>query len=123
MMRLDANALSQCVTNLLSNAEKYSRDERWIRLKVRRVMGFVEVVVSDKGIGIPTEDIEHILNHSFVRRKNRRFVEKAQASVLPLPKPSCKHMVELFWFALSWGMVVRLFYNFPDELLVEEGIV
>ena len=39
MMRLDANALSQCVTNLLSNAEKYSRDERWIRLKVRRVWG------------------------------------------------------------------------------------
>ena len=30
MMRLDANALSQCVTNLLSNAEKYSREKRWI---------------------------------------------------------------------------------------------
>ena len=38
------------------------------------MMGFVEVVVSDKGIGIPTEDIEHIFEH-FAQKKSRRFGE------------------------------------------------
>ena len=36
---------------LLSNAEKYSTEERWIGVKVRQVVGFVEVLVSDTGIG------------------------------------------------------------------------
>ena len=112
MMRLDANALSQCVTNLLSNAEKYSREERWIRLKVRRVMGFVEVVVSDKGIGIPTEDIEHIFEPFFRSKEKQAFVEKELGSVLRSPKRSCRLTEEPFWFAHSWVMAVHLFYNF-----------
>jgi signal transduction histidine kinase len=43
------------VSNLLSNAAKYTPAGGQIRLAARVVDGFVEIEVSDNGIGIPDE--------------------------------------------------------------------
>ena len=58
-------AVAQCVENLITNAVKYSRDERWIGIRARLVDDGkgepqVQISVSDRGIGIAPEDLPHI---------------------------------------------------------------
>ncbi|PYI89833.1 MAG: hypothetical protein DME26_00100 [Verrucomicrobia bacterium] len=50
----DGDALAQVVVNLISNAEKYSADQKEIAVTVQRNGRFVEVKVLDRGLGVPT---------------------------------------------------------------------
>ena len=49
---IDAEAAEQAIENLLSNAMKYSREDRHILVEVDRTDGFGRVRVTDRGIGI-----------------------------------------------------------------------
>ena len=54
-MQGDADALSQIVVNLLSNAEKYSNDHKEITLELARresPLPHAEVKVLDRGLGV-----------------------------------------------------------------------
>jgi signal transduction histidine kinase len=61
----DADAISQCVINLVSNAAKYSAPNGWIGLRGRIVEGGVEITISDKGIGIAPHDMQRIFEPFF----------------------------------------------------------
>lgn len=52
----DSGRLDQVLTNLLSNALKYSPQGGAVQLRVQRVGHNAEVVVSDEGVGIPVEE-------------------------------------------------------------------
>jgi signal transduction histidine kinase len=52
----DVDAVSQVVTNLLSNAAKYGQDAAWIGVRVQAAEGEVQVSVADRGIGIAPEE-------------------------------------------------------------------
>lgn len=56
----DADAIAQCLINLVSNAAKYSEPGGWIGILGRRVEGGVELAVSDRGIGIAAHDLRRI---------------------------------------------------------------
>ena len=61
----DLMAVSQCVENLITNALKYGKDQRWIGIRARVFDGGksgpqVQISVSDRGIGIQPEDLRHI---------------------------------------------------------------
>jgi len=58
-------AVSQCVENLITNALKYAKDQRWIGIGARATddgKGGTEVhiSISDRGIGIDPVDLPHI---------------------------------------------------------------
>lgn len=55
-LTIDADAVQQAVLNLLSNAMKYSGDNRRIDLSVRRDGHDVVIAVADHGIGIAAEE-------------------------------------------------------------------
>jgi len=62
-VRGDADALSQIVVNLLSNAEKYSNDHKEITLELARresPLPHAEVKVLDRGLGVPRGSGEKI---------------------------------------------------------------
>lgn len=56
----DATRLAQAVTNLVSNAIKYSPEGGEVRVRLRRADGQVELCVSDQGIGLAPEELETI---------------------------------------------------------------
>jgi signal transduction histidine kinase len=61
----DRMAVAQCLENLMTNAVKYSRGERWIGIRARLVPAgngdaHVQISVSDRGIGIAAADLPHI---------------------------------------------------------------
>jgi len=61
LVRGDARALCNAVQNLLSNALKYGGERPWVRIEVRQAPGGELVIrVTDRGIGIPAEDLGQI---------------------------------------------------------------
>ena len=57
---IDEDALIQAVLNLLSNAERYSGEGRYIGLFVRIEHNRLAIRVKDQGLGISAEDLPHI---------------------------------------------------------------
>ncbi len=56
----DMTHISNIINNLLDNANKYSPDQPEISVATRNVSGGLEVIVSDKGIGMTKESKKHI---------------------------------------------------------------
>src|SRR5882762_3462807 len=56
----DPDRLRQIIWNLLSNAVKFTPKEGQIQVRLERINSSVEIIVSDSGIGIPSDFLEHI---------------------------------------------------------------
>jgi signal transduction histidine kinase len=64
-IKVDGAAFTRSLQNLVSNAIKYDRGERWIGVKARTTMGAngageIQITVSDRGRGIPPIDLPHV---------------------------------------------------------------
>ena len=64
-IKADAAALKRSLQNLVSNAIKYDRGQRWIGLSVRKAAGTndageIQITVTDRGRGISASDLPHI---------------------------------------------------------------
>ena len=65
----DQRILRQILTNLLSNALKYSPAPGEVYLRIAASTQSIDIAVQDQGIGIPTDDLKHLF-HSFHRATN-----------------------------------------------------
>lgn len=52
-LRVDREAIARSLVNLVNNALKYSKDEKFVAVSVYPTNGCVKVEVEDRGIGIP----------------------------------------------------------------------
>jgi PAS domain S-box-containing protein len=59
-IHVDPLRLRQCLYNLLSNAIKYGRAQSILELSARRLEGSVEIAVCDEGVGMSSEQVEHL---------------------------------------------------------------
>jgi signal transduction histidine kinase len=59
-VEIDAQAITQCVINLVDNAIKYSTDAKEIGITVSNGDGRARVAVRDRGIGVAPRDAERI---------------------------------------------------------------
>ena len=58
--RIDKDAISQAILNVLSNATKYSEAEKYIRVEVAQQGPAAKISVEDRGVGIPRESLGKI---------------------------------------------------------------
>ncbi|MCB9741026.1 MAG: HAMP domain-containing histidine kinase [Alphaproteobacteria bacterium] len=65
----DPEAIGQVMQNLISNAAKYGKEGGWIGVKGRIMPEGVEIMVSDRGIGIPPDEVDQIFER-FYRSKD-----------------------------------------------------
>ncbi len=70
MVRLDRQAFHLILSNILSNAVKYSEGGT-VKLNLYRENAFVTIVIKDTGIGIPSDEIPDLFKE-FVRASNAR---------------------------------------------------
>jgi two-component system NtrC family sensor kinase len=70
-VQADPEALKEVFSNLLSNAVKYTREQGMVNVSVKQKKGFVEIIVSDTGIGIASEDLPEIFDE-FYRAPNAK---------------------------------------------------
>jgi len=60
--RIDPDALGQAFHNLLVNAVNYSGESRWIGVRMDALDGEIVVSVTDRGIGIPPDELDKIFD-------------------------------------------------------------
>ncbi len=124
----DRTRLTQILTNLLSNAHKYTPEEGTIKIAVSRKGGEAELAgipevlhisVSDTGIGIAKEEKEGIFQKFF--RSEDRAVRESPGTGLGLS--ICKNLVELqggqIWFESTHGAGSTFHFTVP---VAEEAV-
>jgi signal transduction histidine kinase len=62
---VDREAISQVLTNLLSNAAKYGAEGAWVGVRARVAGDSIEVSVSDKGVGISEQELPLVFDRFF----------------------------------------------------------
>jgi len=67
----DSERLAQVVTNLLSNAIQYNRDDGEMSVKLELKNGVAVLTVSDTGQGIPAEDLPRVFERFYRADKSR----------------------------------------------------
>jgi two-component system phosphate regulon sensor histidine kinase PhoR len=63
----DRHHIKNCISNVLDNALKYCKDIPIIHLETNDVKGFLEIKVTDQGIGMEKKDLEKIFD-AFYRK-------------------------------------------------------
>jgi signal transduction histidine kinase len=86
----DADAIEEVIINLLSNALKYSVGKKEVTLIVSQDRSEVSLSVSDRGIGIPKEEIQNLFS-PFYRVRDAR---SAQIGGAGLGLSLVKHIVD-----------------------------
>ena len=71
MIHADPDRINQVITNILSNAVKYSPENTNISVTARHNGGMYEVEITDQGFGIPEEDLPHIFERFYRVDKGR----------------------------------------------------
>lgn len=69
LANVDSDGLQNALTNLVSNAIKYSTSTKWLKISTHEQDGYAVIVVADHGIGIPKDAREEIFS-AFIRLKN-----------------------------------------------------
>ena len=69
IVNMDEKLLRQILTNLLTNAIKYSAPNSKVDLQIRLDVNMIAISITDNGIGIPEDDLEHLFS-AFHRGKN-----------------------------------------------------
>ena len=67
--RIDTEGFKQVLSNLITNAIKYSAENKQILIRAKKVNERIHVEVEDKGVGIPENQMESIFK-KFYRVKN-----------------------------------------------------
>jgi two-component system phosphate regulon sensor histidine kinase PhoR len=88
---VDRDMMSQVIINLLSNAVKYTRPGGTVKIKteVDEAASVARVFVSDTGVGIPDDEVEHVFDKFY-----RVGANKKQAKGTGLGLNLVKQMVE-----------------------------
>ncbi|MEL3974741.1 cell wall metabolism sensor histidine kinase WalK [Rossellomorea oryzaecorticis] len=64
-VEIDQDKITQVLDNIISNALKYSPEGGTITFHVKENNGFIEISVSDQGLGIPKENLEKIFERFY----------------------------------------------------------
>ncbi len=90
LLTADSERLGQVLNNLLTNALKYSADDRPVRVLLSRRDDHALVQVQDEGVGIPKEELPLIFDRFFRARTARNGPQRG----LGLGLAICKEIVE-----------------------------
>jgi len=115
-VRGSGDGLQQLVENLISNAIKYSRDERYLRVALVVRDGHATIEVSDRGVGIPPHEQRRIFR-KFYRGS---YASRAGVTGSGLGLAIADHVVRAHGGRISVNSVVGQGSTFVVQLPLSE---
>ena len=120
LLRHDPDAVSQCVINLLSNASKYSTEDKYIRIRTELTKKGIEISVKDHGIGICDEDIKKIFEPFFRSREESARRRKGTGIGLAITRHIMGAHKGSIQVSSRFGEGSTFRLLFPNELIHKE---
>ena len=118
----DKDRIGQVISNLMSNAQKYSQESKDIRVTMRADDESVYVSVADQGIGIKPEDQKKLFT-SFFRADNE---ETRSAPGTGLGLVIVKGIIEMhrgsIWVESEWGKGTTVHIKFSRQSAKTEAV-
>jgi Na+/proline symporter/signal transduction histidine kinase len=113
-IQADADRLTQVIVNLVSNAVKFSAEQKgWIRLEAWQEAGFLRVDVKDNGVGIAKSDQEKIFER--FQQAGNTLTDKPHGTGLGLP--ICRQILQRFggaiWVTSEPGQGATFSFRIP----------
>jgi signal transduction histidine kinase len=109
----DRTRLAQILTNLISNANKYTPEGGTILVQAIRVDNMIQVKVQDNGLGMTPEDQAHLFSNFFRSADDK--VREAPGTGLGLS--ITKNLIELqggkIWFESEYRKGTTFFFSVP----------
>ena len=120
LLRHDPDAVSQCVINLLSNAAKYSTEDKYIRIRTAQTKAGIEISVQDHGIGICEEDLKNIFEPFFRSREESARRRKGTGIGLAITRHIMSAHKGSIQVSSQFGEGSTFRLLFPNELIHKE---
>lgn len=115
-VRVDPDRLNQVMTNLLSNALKFSPAEGVVVIRVDRVAEMIRISIADQGPGIPVEFQDRIFQ-KFAQADSSDARALGGAGLgLSLSKAIIENMGGRIWFETGHGTGTTFFCDLPEAV-------
>ena len=114
-IKTDNLILKEILSNLVSNAIKYTNDEGWVDIKVQGRVKDVLITISDNGWGIPKDSHDHVFS-KFFRAPNTVKRETTGTGLgLYLVKGLLEQLKGTISFESEEGKGTQFFVTLPKE--------
>jgi len=109
----DRNRLAQILTNLISNANKYTPEDGAVIVQAIQVENFIQIKIQDNGFGMTPEDQANLFSNFFRSADDK--VREAPGTGLGLS--ITKNLIELqggkIWFESEYRKGTAFFFTIP----------
>ena len=113
MVYADANRVAQILVNLLGNAVKYTSPNDSVSLKLKALDKFVQIDVSDTGLGISEEDQLRVFDRFFRAERDADSLVDGTGLGLPIAKTFVELMGGQIWLESELGVGSTFSFTLP----------
>ena len=111
----DKKRILQVVRNLLDNAVNYSEDVKEVTLCARRIGGAVRVEVSDRGRGIPREELENVWQRYYRAKGNHNRSRSGSGLGLSIVRECLEFHSARYGVESKEGEGSTFWFELPDK--------
>lgn len=113
----DRYRIGQVITNLLTNAQKYSPSKSSIRVKIKGSASSLVLSVKDYGIGIPKKEQEAIFNQFYRARGTQRRKTEGLGLGLFISSQIARHYESKLWVRSNKNKGSTFYLRLPRKIL------
>jgi signal transduction histidine kinase len=118
----DPNRFLQVLTNLLTNAYKFSKPNSRILIEVQDEADHVRVSVQDEGPGIPPDDQHKIFDRFVDMANSDRSAKGGTGLGLSICKAIVENLGGTIGFECENGVGTTFYFNLPKVLPIDLGV-
>jgi two-component system, OmpR family, sensor histidine kinase VicK len=119
-VEIDEDKITQVIDNIISNALKYSPEGGQITFKVKELENFLEVSISDEGMGIPKENLEKIFERFYRVDKARSRKMGGTGLGLAIAKEMVVAHGGQIWATSVEGEGTTIYFTLPYDRTQED---